>query len=138
MRFSPGPKSAEGDRMIRRTAVVLAPALAVVLAGCASQSPSPPPDEANAGPLVLTDSRWLRTSPEGNSDVGARKSGANPSVAPETPWLGTIGLRDIVPGVYEMGVGVCVPNPSDSHRTFSGAVDPLRSLGVGVWLKLDF
>ena len=70
--------------------------------------------------------------------AGAGNCPKNQALAPHGPWLGSIGLRNLLPGSYEYGFGLCLPNPSQPRPADTVPVERLRALGIGVWLKFDF
>lgn len=112
------------------------------LAGCASAGP----DAAPRGPahfgVVLASPGWLNASletwrPE-VSCTGGRAATRNRALRPDDPWLGTVALRRLLPGEYELGVGVALPNPLPASDSSPIASDRPTDLAVGVWLSLDF
>jgi len=81
----------------------------------------------------------LETPETRSEETGGRAAAANPALRPDDPWLGTIGLRSLLAGEYEYGLGVCVPNPYSTRiGQQSFLADRGRSLGVGAWLQFDF
>jgi hypothetical protein len=124
--------------------LVFAPLAAAALTSCAS--PGAGAERHERPGIVLGSSSFFSRALEGPEsrpessprDTGARSATANPALCPDDPWLGTIGVGTGLPGAYEYGVGLCVPNPFGSRVEPSVATDRTRTLGLGAWLKFDF
>jgi hypothetical protein len=127
----------------RRTAHILAVlAAASALTACGSVGPGPAERRRPQAGFVVQSSDWLTgamTTTERTDDAGrSAYAPVNPALQPDGPWLGTIGVRSLLPGSYEYGFGVCLPNSAISYLEQQIAPDPLRSIAVGVWVKFDF
>jgi hypothetical protein len=121
---------------------VLALAGALALPACASARGDSERRIRERTDFVVASTEWLTAATsaiESLDDLGAAPSAAtaSPALEPESPWLATIGLRSLLPGAYEYGLGICLPNFGNS-RVEEISPDPLRTLAVGVWLKFDF
>jgi hypothetical protein len=126
-----------------RSALLVATLGGSVLLGCVSRPQKQEPErEAETGVFVLGSS-WLsgaleRTDP-GEAPYGARAASSNAALRSDPPWLGTVGITVGVPEVYEVGCGVCVPDPEVVAVTVGASdVDNLRRAAVGLWVKFDF
>jgi hypothetical protein len=127
----------------RRFRHALAALVAVsALTACGSVgAPAPERRHEQAG-FVVASTAWLTgatsTSERAEESACAAYAPVNPALQPDGPFLGTIGVRSLLPGSYEYGFGICVPNSTISHVEQQLAPDSLRSIAVGVWLKFDF
>jgi len=124
---------------LRLAAVVVA---AAALSACAStgghREPQRPADTA----FVVRSSGWLNgnfeTPDAPEPSAPTRAPGESPALHVTSPWIGTIGLRQLLPGDWEIGLGVAVPNPYSPLAQTLPPTDRFRDVGVGIWLKLDF
>jgi hypothetical protein len=128
------------SRRIVRVLAVLAAASAP--AACGSVGADRPGRRHAQASFVVQSSDWLSgatvTPERGDEPVRGAYASVNPTFQPDGPWLGTIGVRSLLPGSYEYGVGICLPNSTISFLEQQIAPDPVRSIAVGVWLKIDF
>lgn len=116
-------------------------ALCVGLTACASANAPEgyrPPEPA----LVVGSNGWLsgalRPSDPAADPTGCHSAWRNLALRANDPWLGTIGLRQELPGDCELGLGIALPSSYFGlERTDSLAAKP-DDLGIGVWLKIDF
>jgi hypothetical protein len=118
-------------------------ALSAVLAvACASRPRKPRPAPPSTGAdVVFSSAGWLNPDLERPStpvDYGARAATSNAALRPDSPWIGTFGLKDLLAETYEVGAGVCVPTPFSARTQSDSATDRARELGVGVWIRWDF
>ena len=115
---------------------------ATSLTACASVDPDAPDRRRVHTSFVVASSGWLSgatASTERTDDAGrCTSTPVSPALQPDGPWLGTIGVRGLLPGKYEYGLGICLPTSTISNVEQQISSDPLRAVAVGVWLKFDF
>lgn len=70
--------------------------------------------------------------------VGCHSAWRNHALRPEDPWVGTIGLRQELPGDCELGVGIALPSSYFGAQLSDSLSARPDHLGVGLWLKIDF
>lgn len=128
-----------------RIAAVLAALL--VLGACATTSgrgtgDRPGRERPADTAMVVQSSGWLNgvfESREGPEAGGvAPAPGTNPAIQAKGPWLGTIGLRQLLAEHCEIGLGVAVPNPLAENLEMLPATERFRDAAVGIWLGIRF
>ena len=127
---------------IRHPHAVAAILAAASLSACASVGADSPNRRRESTSFVVASTGWLSgatAATEPTDDLGRPPvTPTNAALKPDGPWLGTIGVRSLVPGKYEYGLGVCLPTSTISYVEQDIATDPFRSIAIGVWLKFDF
>ncbi len=129
---------------IRHPHVVAAMLAATSLSACASVDADSPNRRRESTGFVVASSGWLSgatASTERTDDPGRSPSTpTSPALQPDGPWLGTIGVRSLLPGKYEYGLGICLPTSTLALSNVEQHIssDPLRAVAIGVWLKFDF
>ena len=118
-------------------------ALFVLLPACASATPGDAPTAPLSRPeLVVASNGWisgaLRPSDPANDPTGCHSAWRNHALRADDPWLGTIGLRQALPGACELGVGIALPSSYFVAQRADALSAQPGNLGIGVWLKLDF
>jgi hypothetical protein len=125
------------------TRLAASAALAAALTACASTAGRHSADRPSSDTaVVLGSSGWMNAAfetPEcADPHPATRAPGENPALHVTSPWIGTVGLRHLLPGDWEVGVGVAVPNPYASNAESMPSSQRFQNVGVGVWLKLAF
>ena len=127
---------------LARLAAVAVAAAATVLSGCASNAGRLDAERPADTAFVVRSSGWLNgnfeTPDAPEPSAPTRAPGESPALHVTSPWIGTIGLRQLLPGDWEIGLGVAVPNPYSPLAQTLPPTDRFRDVGVGIWLKLDF
>ena len=131
--------------MLRPSRCVVAGLVALAaagLTGCASHcEPARSARGADTSIVVLSNA-WLNGAFEScraDADHFDRaEPAASVALQPHDPWLGTIGLRRLLPGHSEIGFGVALPNSVSGGTQTPLANDFVRSAAAGIWLKFDF
>src|SRR5437868_3295229 len=105
----------QGPRRLLPSARLAALAIAAAsLAACASGT-SHHPAGAGSGSdfgVVVGTSTWIHAPTESwvaDTLKPACRTPACAALEPNDPWLGTIGVRRLIPGACELGFGVTVP-----------------------------
>jgi len=129
-------------RIARLTA---AAAVVTALSACATTGGRRGGERPADTAFVVSSPGWLNGTFEGSKtcppDAAAPKQRAdNPAIEAKSPWIGTIGIRQLLSVDWEVGVGVAVPNAyGPQAETLAPApTDRFRGAAVGVWLKFDF
>jgi hypothetical protein len=113
------------------------------LTGCASAYPDHASMPLPQPEFVVASNAWisgaLRPSDRDADPVGCHSAWRNLALRAEDPWLGTIGLRQVLPNACELGVGIALPSSYFGvQRSDALAARPADDLGIGLWLKIDF
>ena len=119
------------------TRVTLA-ALCAGLTACASaqhEGYRPPEPEFVVGSNGWISGALLPSGPA-TDGVGCHSAWRNHALRAEDPWVGTIGVRQELPGDCELGLGLALP--SSYFGVSESLADQPDDLGVGLWLKIDF
>jgi hypothetical protein len=128
-------------RLVRLTAAAVA---VTALTACATTGRRRDGERPADTAFVVSSPGWLNGTFEGSRtpcpDAATPKPRTdNPAIEPKSPWLGTIGIRQLLPGDWEVGVGVAVPNSyGPEAQTLQQPTDRFRGAAVGIWLKFDF
>ena len=128
-------------RIARLTAAAV---VVTALSACASTGGRRGGERPADTAFVVSSPGWLHGTFEGAKapapDACAPKpSAANPSIEPKSPWLGTVGIRQLLSADWEVGVGVAVPNAyGPNAEPVTAESDRFRGAAVGLWLKFDF
>jgi hypothetical protein len=125
----------------RLTAVAVA---AAALTACASTGGRHDAARPSDTAFVVGSTGWLNgnfeTPGPAEPNAPTRAPAESPALRATSPWIGTIGLRQLLPGNWEIGLGVAVPNPGGFAPNVETVppTDRFHGAGVGLWLKLDF
>jgi hypothetical protein len=129
-------------RLVRLTA---AAAVVTALSACATTGGRRGAERPADTAFVVSSPGWLNGTFEGSKTpspdaASPRPRTDNPAIAAKSPWIGTIGIRQLLTVDWEVGLGVAVPNSyGPQAETLAPApTDRFRGAAVGVWLKFDF
>src|SRR5262245_14833648 len=117
-------------------------ALCMGVTACASAArdggvPRPPEPELVVGSNGWISGALLPSNPE-SDHVGCHSAWRNLALRAEDPWVGTIGVRQVLADDCELGLGIALPSSYFGVQRSDSLSTKPDDLGIGLWLKIDF